>query len=38
MNPGIAALPVELDVSIPVRSFRVRNLPALEAGSVIETQ
>jgi flagellar motor switch protein FliM len=33
-----ARLPVELDVSVPVREFRVRNLLALEAGQVIETQ
>lgn len=38
MHPELAALPVELDVAIPVRSFRVRNLLALEPGSVIETQ
>lgn len=31
-------LPVELDVSVPVREFRVRNLPALESGQVIETR
>jgi flagellar motor switch protein FliM len=30
-------LPVELDVAVPVREFRVRNLLALEAGQVIET-
>jgi flagellar motor switch protein FliM len=29
---------VELDVAVPVREFRVRNLLALEAGQVIETQ
>jgi flagellar motor switch protein FliM len=29
---------VELDVAIPVREFRVRNLLALESGQVIETQ
>ena len=34
----IARLPVELDVAIPVREFRVRNLLALEPGRVIETQ
>jgi len=31
-------LPVELDVSVAVREFRVRNLLALEPGQVIETQ
>ncbi|HEV2486402.1 MAG TPA: FliM/FliN family flagellar motor C-terminal domain-containing protein [Terracidiphilus sp.] len=34
----VARLPVELDVAIPVRDFRVRNLLALEAGLVIESQ
>jgi flagellar motor switch/type III secretory pathway protein FliN len=34
----IARLPVELDVAVPVREFRVRNLLALEPGQVIETQ
>ena len=34
----LALLPVELDVSIPVRQFRVRNLLALEPGALIETQ
>jgi len=29
---------VELDVSVPVREFRVRNLLALEPGAVIESQ
>jgi flagellar motor switch/type III secretory pathway protein FliN len=33
-----ARLPVELDVAVPVREFRVRNLLALEAGQIIETQ
>ena len=34
----VARLPVQLDVAIPVRGFRVRNLLALEAGGVIESQ
>lgn len=34
----VARLPVELDVSVPVREFRVRNLLALGPGQVIETQ
>jgi flagellar motor switch protein FliM len=38
LTPAIARLPVELDVSIPVRGFRVRSLLALEPGAVIETQ
>jgi flagellar motor switch protein FliN/FliY len=33
----VARLPVELDVAVPVRDFRVRNLLALELGQVIET-
>jgi flagellar motor switch protein FliN/FliY len=37
-NPRLAFLPVELDVAIPVRDFMVRNLLALKAGQVIETQ
>jgi flagellar motor switch protein FliN len=38
LNARLARLPVELDVSIPVRGFRVRNLLALDSGQVIETQ
>ena len=38
LSPALALLPVELDVAIPVREFRVRNLLALEAGQVLETQ
>lgn len=38
LSPGLTLLPVELDVAIPVREFRVRNLLALEAGQVVETQ
>jgi len=38
IGPAVACLPVELDVAIPVRQFRVRNLLALEAGQVIETR
>jgi flagellar motor switch protein FliN len=34
----IARLPVELDVSIPVRGFRVRDLLALEPGRLIESE
>jgi flagellar motor switch protein FliN/FliY len=33
----VALLPVELDVAVPVRGFRVRNLLALKPGQVIET-
>ena len=31
-------LPVELEVSIPLRDFRVRNLLALQAGALVESQ
>lgn len=34
----VAKIPVQLDVAIPVREFRVRNLLALEPGQVIETR
>ena len=37
-NSPAARLPVELDISVAVRKFRVRNLLALEPGQVIETQ
>ncbi len=37
-GPAVARLPVELDISVPVREFRVRHLLALEPGQVIETQ
>jgi flagellar motor switch protein FliN/FliY len=33
----VSRLPVELDVAVPVRDFRVRDLLALEPGRVIET-
>jgi len=38
LAPPLGRLPVELDVAIPAREFRVRNLLALEPGQVIETQ
>ena len=38
LSPAMARLPVELDVAVPVRQFRVRNLLALELGQVIESQ
>jgi flagellar motor switch protein FliM len=38
LSAPVARLPVELDVTVPVREFRVRNLLALEAGQVIESQ
>ena len=38
LTAPIARLPVELEVAVPVRNFRVRNLLVLERGQVIETQ
>ena len=38
LTAPLARLPVELDVAVPVREFRVRDLLTLEAGQVIETQ
>ncbi|MGD0730205.1 MAG: FliM/FliN family flagellar motor C-terminal domain-containing protein [Terracidiphilus sp.] len=38
LGEPLASLPVELEVSVPVREFRVRNLLALEPGEVIESQ
>jgi flagellar motor switch/type III secretory pathway protein FliN len=38
MTATIARLPVEVDVAVPVRNFRVRNLLAMEPGLVVETQ
>lgn len=37
LTPAVARLPVELDVSVPVRNFRVRNLLALEPSHLIES-
>jgi flagellar motor switch protein FliN/FliY len=37
-SPPVSLLPVELDVAVPVRQFRVRNLLALEPGQLIESQ
>jgi flagellar motor switch protein FliN/FliY len=38
LSPIVGRLPVELEVAVPVREFRVRDLLSLERGSVIETQ
>jgi flagellar motor switch protein FliN/FliY len=38
LSGPVARLPVELDVAVPVREFRVRNLLALEPGTVIESR
>jgi len=37
LTPAAARLPVELDVSVPVRNFRVRNLLSLEPSHLIES-
>ena len=37
-GPLVTRLPVELDVAVPVREFRVRHLLALAPGAVIESQ
>lgn len=37
LTPAVARLPVELDVSVPVRNFRVRNLLSLEPSHLIES-
>ena len=36
-GPAVARLPVELDVAIPLRGFRVKDLLALEPGRLIES-
>ncbi len=37
-NTPAARLPVELDVAVPLRNFRVKNLLALTPGAVVESQ
>lgn len=37
MTGPLSLLPIEMDVSIPIRDFRVRNLLALEPGSLLES-
>ncbi len=38
LSGPVARLPVEVDVGVPVREFRVRHLLTLEPGQVIETE
>ena len=38
LRAAIQRLPVELDVMVPVRDFKVRNLLALDPGQVIESK
>jgi hypothetical protein len=37
LTPALGRLPVELDVSVPLRGFRVRNLLALQPSQLIES-
>jgi len=37
LTAQVSRLPVELEVSVPVRNFRVRNLLALEPSNLIES-
>ena len=38
LQSPVARLPVELDVAVPIRAFRVRHLLALAPGNIIESQ
>lgn len=38
LRSPVARLPVELDVAVPIRAFRVRHLLALAPGHVLESQ
>jgi flagellar motor switch/type III secretory pathway protein FliN len=38
LSPVVARLPIEVDVAVPAREFRVRDLVELQAGQVIETR
>jgi flagellar motor switch protein FliN len=38
LTPPMTRLPVELEVGVPARDFRVHTLVGLEQGQVIETQ
>ena len=37
IDARFARIPIEVDVCVPIRNFRVRNLLALDAGQVIES-
>ena len=37
LTPALGRLPVELDVSVPLHGFRVRNLLALQPSQLIES-
>lgn len=36
-DSAVLRIPIEVDVSVPIRNFRARNLLALERGQVIES-
>ena len=38
INPLVSRIPVEIDVAVPIRRFRVRNLLTLSEGAVIASQ
>lgn len=38
LTPALSRLPVEIDVAVPVRNFRVRDLLNLAHGAIIATQ
>ena len=38
MNARVSVLPVEIDVAVPIRKFRVRDLLTLKEGVVIASQ
>lgn len=37
-SPVLASLPVEVEVGVPIRDFRVRNLLSLEPGILVEAR
>jgi flagellar motor switch/type III secretory pathway protein FliN len=37
IDSAVARIPIEVDVAVPIRNFRLRNLLALEHGQVIES-
>ena len=37
-DPAVGAIPVQVDVAVPVRNFRVRNVLALSPGEIIESR
>jgi flagellar motor switch/type III secretory pathway protein FliN len=38
LNANVAQIPIEIDVAVPIRNFRVRNLLALTTGQAIGTE